>query len=99
MRSRRAKIASASSFEAQAYANDVVPKASGEAARRQADAEAYKARVTADAQGEAARFEALLKEYELAPAVTRERLYIEAVEEVLTPLQQGRCSTRAAAAT
>ena len=72
------------SFEAQAYANDVVPKARGEAARRQADAEAYKARVTADAQGEAARFEALLKEYELAPAVTRERLYIEAVEEVLS---------------
>lgn len=72
------------SFEAQAYANDVVPKARGEAARRQADSEAYKARVTADAQGEAARFEALLKEYELAPAVTRERLYIEAVEEVLS---------------
>jgi len=71
------------SFEAQAYANDVLPRARGEAARRQADAEAYKARVTADAQGEAARFEALLKEYELAPAVTRERLYIEAVEEVL----------------
>ncbi len=72
------------SFEAQAYANDILPKARGEAARRQADAEAYKARVTADAQGEAARFEALLKEYELAPAVTRERLYIESVEDVLS---------------
>ena len=72
------------SFEAQAYANDVVPRARGEAARRQAESEAYKARVTADAQGEAARFEALLKEYEQAPAVTRERLYIEAVEEVLS---------------
>lgn len=71
-------------FEAQAYANDVLPRARGEAARREAEAEAYKARVTADAQGEAARFEALLKEYELAPAVTRERLYIEAVEEVLS---------------
>lgn len=71
-------------FEAQAYANDILPKASGESARRLADAEAYKARVTADAQGEAARFESLLKEYELAPAVTRERLYIEAVEDVLT---------------
>ena len=46
-------------FEAQAYANDILPKARGEAARREADAEAYKARVTADAQGEAARFEAL----------------------------------------
>jgi membrane protease subunit HflK len=71
-------------FEAQAYANDVLPRARGEAARRQADAEAYKARVTADAQGEAARFLALLTEYERAPAVTRERLYIEAVEEVLS---------------
>ncbi len=71
-------------FEAQAYANDVLPKARGEAARRLADAEAYKARVTADAQGEAARFEALLKEYEQAPGVTRERLYIEAVEDVLS---------------
>lgn len=72
------------SFEAQAYANDVLPKARGEAARRQADAEAYKARVTADAQGEAARFESLLTEYERAPAVTRERLYIESVEDVLS---------------
>lgn len=70
-------------FEAQAYANDVLPKARGEAARRLADAEAYKARVTADAQGEAARFEALLEEYEQAPGVTRDRLYIEAVEEIL----------------
>jgi membrane protease subunit HflK len=71
-------------FEAQAYSNDILPKARGEASRRQSDAEAYKARVTADAEGEAARFEALLKEYEQAPAVTRERLYIEAMEEVLT---------------
>ncbi|GIK34243.1 MAG: hypothetical protein AMXMBFR45_14950 [Gammaproteobacteria bacterium] len=72
------------SFEAQAYANDVLPKARGEAARRQAEAEAYKERVIADAQGEAARFEALLKEYELAPGVTRERLYIDAVADILS---------------
>jgi len=71
-------------FEAQAYANDVLPKARGEAARRQADAEGYKERVVADAQGEAARFEALLKEYEMAPGVTRQRLYLEAVEDVLS---------------
>ncbi len=71
-------------FEAQAYANDILPRARGEAARRLADAEGYKSRVTADAQGEAARFEALLKEYQQAPAVTRERLYIEAVEDVLS---------------
>ena len=69
-------------FEAQAYANDIVPKARGEAARRLQDAEAYKSRVIADAEGEAARFEKLLAEYEAAPEVTRERLYIEAVEDV-----------------
>lgn len=71
-------------FEAQAYANDVVPRARGEAARRLADAEAYKERVTVEAQGEVSRFEALLKEYEQAPAVTRDRLYIEAIEDVLS---------------
>ena len=67
-------------FEAQAYANDVVPKARGEAARRLQDAEAYRARVIADAEGEAQRFEKLLAEYAKAPEVTRERLYIEALE-------------------
>jgi membrane protease subunit HflK len=46
------------------------------------DAEAYRARVIADAEGEAARFEALLTEYQKAPEVTRERLYIDAIEEV-----------------
>lgn len=71
-------------FEAQAYANDILPKARGEAARRRAEAEAYKARVTADAQGEAARFENLLTEYEQAPAVTRKRLYLDAVKDVLS---------------
>lgn len=71
-------------FEAQAYANDVVPRARGEAARRLANAEAYKERVTVEAQGEAARFESLLHEYEQAPAVTRDRLYIEAIEDVLS---------------
>jgi membrane protease subunit HflK len=70
------------SFEAQSYANDIVPRARGEAARRVLDAEAYRARVLADAQGEASRFEQLLTEYEKAPEVTRERLYIEAIEEV-----------------
>ena len=70
-------------FEAQAYANDVVPRARGEAARRTQDAEAYRSRVIADAQGEASRFEQLLTEYKEAPDVTRERLYIEAIEDVL----------------
>jgi len=69
-------------FEAQSYANDILPKARGEAVRRIQDAEGYRARVVADAEGEAARFEQLLAEYEKAPEVTRERLYIESLEDV-----------------
>jgi membrane protease subunit HflK len=69
-------------LEADAYARDIIPKARGDAAKMIQDAEAYRARVTADAEGEAARFEALLTEYQKAPEVTRERLYIDAVEEV-----------------
>lgn len=69
-------------FEAEAYANDVVPRARGEAARRIQDAEAYKAEVIANAEGEAQRFEKLLAEYQKAPEVTRDRLYIEALEEL-----------------
>ncbi len=69
-------------LEADAYANDVVPKARGDAARVLEDARGYRDRVIADAQGEAARFEALLTEYQKAPRVTRDRLYIEAIEEV-----------------
>ncbi len=69
-------------LEADAYANRVVPQASGDAARLIQNAEAYRDRVIADAEGEAARFEALLEEYQKAPRVTRDRLYIEAVEEV-----------------
>jgi membrane protease subunit HflK len=70
------------SFEAQAYANDVLPKARGEAVRRQQDSEAYRARVIADAQGEASRFTQLLAEYQQAPEVTRRRLYLEAMEDI-----------------
>jgi membrane protease subunit HflK len=69
-------------LQADEYANDIVPRARGEAQRVLQDAEAYRERVIADAQGEAARFEALLTEYQKAPRVTRDRLYIEAVEEV-----------------
>ena len=69
-------------FEAEAYANDVVPRSRGNAARMIQEAEAYKARVIADSEGEAARFEKLLVEYQKAPLVTRERLYIEAIETV-----------------
>jgi membrane protease subunit HflK len=69
-------------LEADAYANDIVPRARGDAVRILEDARGYRDRVTADAQGEAARFEALLTEYAKAPRVTRDRLYIEAIEEV-----------------
>lgn len=69
-------------LEAERYANDVVPRARGEAQRILQDAEAYRERVIADAEGDASRFEALLAEYQKAPRVTRDRLYIEAVEEV-----------------
>ncbi len=69
-------------LEADKYANDIVPKARGERQRILQDAEAYRERVIADAEGEASRFEALLAEYQKAPRVTRDRLYIEAVEQV-----------------
>jgi membrane protease subunit HflK len=69
-------------LEAERYANDIVPKARGERQRILQDAEAYRERVIAGAEGEAARFEALLIEYQKAPRVTRDRLYIEAIEEV-----------------
>ena len=69
-------------FEAQSYSNDILPKARGESVRRNQDSEAYKARVVADAEGEASRFIQLLTEYEKAPGVTRDRLYIETIESV-----------------
>jgi len=69
-------------FEAQTYANDIVPKSRGEAAKRIEDSNAYRAQKVADAQGEASRFEQLLVEYEKAPEVTRKRLYLETVEQV-----------------
>ncbi len=69
--------------QAEAYANDVVPRARGAGARLIEDAKAYKAKVVAEADGESQRFLALLKEYEKAPKVTRERLYLETMQEVL----------------
>jgi modulator of FtsH protease HflK len=71
------------SSEAQAYSNDLIPRARGAAVRRSQDAQAYRASKVAEAEGEAQRFLKLLTEYERAPAVTRERLYIETVESVL----------------
>ena len=69
--------------QAEAYANQVVPEARGEAARRLAEAKAYRDRVIAEAEGDVSRFLAVLKEYQRAPGVTRERLYLDAMETML----------------
>jgi membrane protease subunit HflK len=69
-------------LEAEKYARDIIPRARGDAQRIMLDAEAYKDRIIREAEGHASRFEALLSEYQKAPRVTRDRLYIEAVEEV-----------------
>ncbi len=70
--------------EAEAYSNDVLPRARGGAARQVEEASAYKEQVVAQAEGEAKRFESILVEYKKAPEVTRQRLYIEAMEQVLS---------------
>ena len=70
--------------EGQAYANDVVPKARGSASRLMQESEGYKQRIIATAEGEASRFRQILTEYSRAPAVTRERMYIDAVQQVLS---------------
>ena len=70
--------------EAEAYANEVIPRARGQAARRLQEAAAYREQAIAEAQGEASRFEQLLGAYERAPEVTRERLYLETLETVLS---------------
>lgn len=69
--------------EAEAYRNEVVPKARGAGARLKAESEAYQQEVIARAEGNADRFTSMLKEYKRAPGVTRDRLYIDMVEEVL----------------
>ena len=70
--------------EANAYKADVVPKARGEAQAVVQRAEAYRARVVAQAEGETSRFLQVLAQYKLAPEITRERLYLEAVESVMS---------------
>jgi membrane protease subunit HflK len=70
--------------EGQAYANDVIPRARGTAGRLLQEAEGYKQRVIATAEGDASRFRQVLTEYAKAPAVTRERIYIETMQAVLS---------------
>src|SRR5262245_40534919 len=70
--------------EGQAYANDVIPRARGTASRLLQEAEGYKQRVIANAEGEASRFKQVLAEYNKAPQVTRERIYLQTIQEVLS---------------
>ena len=87
--------------EGQAYANDVIPRARGAAARLGEEAQGYRQRVIANAEGDASRFKQVLAEYAKAPAVTRERIYIETMQAVLTSTSKimmdyrgsGTCST------
>jgi len=68
--------------EGDAYASDVIPKAQGTASRLREEADGYKARVIAQAEGDAERFRSVLTEYQKAPTVTRDRLYIETMQQV-----------------
>jgi membrane protease subunit HflK len=68
--------------DAETYRNDVVPRARGQASKNLLDAEAYRLQVLALAQGETSRFDQVLAQYERAPAVTRERMYLETMENV-----------------
>jgi len=70
--------------EGQAYANDVVPRAKGAAARLLEEAQGYKQKVISSAEGDASRFDQVLVEYAKAPEVTRERMYIDTVQQVLS---------------
>lgn len=80
--------------EGQAYASDVVPKARGTAARLREEAEGYKQRVIAQADGDAQRFKSVLAEYQRAPAVTRDRLYIDTMQQVYANVSKVMVDTR-----
>lgn len=70
--------------EAQAYANDVVPRAVGAASRLKEESEAYKARVVAQAQGDAQRFRSVYAEYQKSPQVMRDRMYLDTMQQIYT---------------
>jgi membrane protease subunit HflK len=80
--------------EGQAYANDVIPKAQGTAARLKEEAEGYRARVIAQADGDAQRFNRVLTEYHKAPSVTRDRLYIETMQQVFSNVSKVMVDSR-----
>lgn len=70
--------------EGQAYANEVVPRAKGAAARLKEEAEGYRQRVIANAEGDTSRFKQIVREYQKAPAVTRDRMYLETMQEIFS---------------
>jgi membrane protease subunit HflK len=74
--------------EGQAYANDVVPSAKGAAARLLQEAQGYKQSVIANAEGDASRFQQILVEYQKAPQVTRERMYIDMMQQMLSSVSK-----------
>ena len=80
--------------EAQAYANDVVPRAVGSASRLKEESEAYKARIVAQADGDAQRFKSVLSEYQKAPQVTRDRMYIDAMQQVYSSVTKVMVESR-----
>ena len=68
--------------EAEAYANDVIPRAVGAASRLKQEADGYKSRIVAQAQGDGQRFKSLVTEYQKAPQVMRDRMYIDAMQQI-----------------
>jgi membrane protease subunit HflK len=80
--------------EGQAYSSDVVPKARGTAARLREEAQGYKQRVIAQSDGDAQRFRSVLAEYQRAPAVTRDRLYIETMQQVYSSVSKVMVESR-----
>jgi membrane protease subunit HflK len=80
--------------EAQAYANQVIPSAQGDAAKLFEQAEGYKARVIATAEGDAARFKSVLAEYQKAPQVTRDRLYTDTMKQVYSNVSKVMVDSR-----
>jgi len=80
--------------EAQAYANDVVPRAIGSASRLKEEADAYKARIVAQAQGDAQRFRSVLTEYQKAPQVTRDRMYVDTMQQIYSSVTKVMIDSR-----
>ncbi|MEK0416620.1 MAG: hypothetical protein RI949_626, partial [Pseudomonadota bacterium] len=74
--------------EGQAYASDEIPKARGTAARLREESEGYKSRVIAQAEGDVQRFKSVLAEYQKAPAVTRDRMYLDTMQQVFSSVSK-----------